>query len=166
MGYVQANLRFDWKIIPKSLPLCSMAKEALFSNLTRSELMSRIRSKGNKSTELRLIQIFKALGIRGWRRNKDLIGRPDFIFPAAKFAVFVDGCYWHGCPQHFKQPKSNAAFWTAKITNNKSRDRRVDKALRSKGWTVIRIWEHSLKKPNRSRLLRQLEALAKIGSTR
>ena len=84
-------------------------------------------------------------------------GKPDFVFPKLKLAVFVDGCFWHGCPKHATWPKTRAAFWLAKITGNKARDRRVNYALRKRGWKVVRIWEHELARKNEPRLLRRLE---------
>jgi len=121
--------------------------------------MSRIKGTGNKETELRLIQIFRRHHIIGWRRKSALPGKPDFIFPKLKTAVFVDGCFWHGCPKHATWPKNRAAFWFAKITGNKTRDRKVNCALRAKGWTVIRIWEHELKHRDEPKLVRRLEKL-------
>src|SRR5687767_3945279 len=94
----------------------------LFSGLTRAELMSRIKSTGNKRTELRLIQFLKQKRIIGWRRKASAFGKPDFVFPKLKLAVFVDGCFWHGCPIHATQPKTNAEFWRAKIARNVARD--------------------------------------------
>jgi len=126
------------------------------SKRRRSELMSRIRGTGNKGTELRLIQVFRTNGISGWRRGSKLPGKPDFVFPKLKTAVFVDGCFWHGCPKHATWPKNRAAFWLAKITGNKARDRRVNRLLRAKGWKVVRIWEHELRRKNETRLLRRL----------
>ena len=127
--------------------------------------MSRIRGSGNKRTELRLIHIFRVAGITGWRRGSKLPGKPDFVFPKLKAAVFVDGCFWHGCPKHGLHSRARAtsapkaAFWLAKITGNKARDRRVNRELRAKGWTVLRVWEHELAKKNLPRLLRRLAAL-------
>lgn len=118
--------------------------------------MSRIRGAGNKNTELRLIQVFRTNDITGWRRGSKLPGKPDFVFSKLKLAVFVDGCFWHGCPKHGTSPKTRASFWLAKITGNKARDRRVNRLLRAKGWKVIRIWEHELKRKNESRMLRRL----------
>ena len=126
------------------------------SKRKRSELMSRVRSHGNKGTELRLIQVFRANGITGWRRGSKLPGRPDFVFPKLKTAVFVDGCFWHGCPKHGTFPKTRASFWLAKITGNKARDRRVNRLLRARGWNVTRVWEHELKRKNEARLLQKL----------
>jgi DNA mismatch endonuclease (patch repair protein) len=73
-----------------------------------------------------------------------VFGKPDFIFRAAKLAVFVDGCFWHGCPKHATKPKSNRSFWATKLSRNKARDVVVTRTLRKLGWRVIRIWEHDL----------------------
>ncbi len=142
-----------------------MASIKLFSGLTRSELMARIRSTGNKATELRLATVFRAQGITGWRRHRALVlvpagrVRPDFVFPRLRVAVFVDGCFWHGCPRHGTQPKQNARFWREKIAVNQTRDRLVNRGLRRAGWRVLRIWEHELSKKNEVRLLMRLERL-------
>jgi DNA mismatch endonuclease (patch repair protein) len=117
-----------------------------FGGLSRSELMARIRGTGNKKTELRMILLFRSFGIKGWRRGSKLTGRPVFVFPREHLAVFVDGCFWHGCPRHFKEPTSNVEFWRKKIAVNRMRDRRVTRTLCREGWTVIRIWEHALRK--------------------
>jgi len=118
--------------------------------------MSRIRSSGNKETELRMIAVFRAHGIVGWRRGSKLPGRPDFVFPTLKTALFVDGCFWHGCPKHATQPKTNAAFWRDKIAANRTRDRRVNSALRKRGWKVVRVWEHELRRRDEAKLLSRL----------
>ena len=116
----------------------------VFTKAKRSDVMSRIRSRGNRDTELRLIALMREHGITGWRRNAPLFGKPDFVFRAAKFAVFVDGCFWHGCPKHGTMPANNRAFWKAKLARNKARDSDVTRALRKAGWKVLRIWEHAL----------------------
>lgn len=131
----------------------------IFSRKKRSAVMAAIRSHGNKGTELRLIEIFRAHGITGWRRGSRLPGRPDFVFPLVKTAVFVDGCFWHGCPKHGTKPKTRAAFWLAKISGNKARDRRVDRLLRAKGWRVVRVWEHALRRRDEARLVGRLKRL-------
>lgn len=123
----------------------------IFSDDKRSDIMSRIRSKGNKTTEMPLLKEMRIAGIKGWRRHVPIrIGsrsvRPDFVFSRHRIAVFVDGCFWHGCPEHGTRPQSNREFWSQKIEANISRDARVNKALRSAGWTVLRFWEHSTKK--------------------
>jgi DNA mismatch endonuclease (patch repair protein) len=128
----------------------------IFTQAKRSAVMSRIRGTGNKATELRLMQIFRANGITDWRRGSKLPGKPDFVFPKLKTAVFVDGCFWHGCPRHATQPKTNAAFWREKIARNRARDRQVNRLLRAKGWKVVRVWEHALKRKDEAKLIRRL----------
>ncbi len=85
--------------------------------------------------------------------------KPDFVFPARKLAVFVDGCFWHGCPLHATQPKQNAEFWRTKIARNQARDRLVTRTLRRAGWRVLRLWEHELTKRNEARLIGRLRRL-------
>jgi len=150
----------------------------VFSKAKRSEVMSRIRSRGNKDTELALARVLRANGIKGWRRqvllklcssrgNEALTGRassrslrildgassrrllqvmPDFVFLKSRTAIFVDGCFWHGCPRHATKPKNNRAFWRRKLASNKRRDRLVNRALRRAGWRVLRVWEHELRR--------------------
>jgi DNA mismatch endonuclease (patch repair protein) len=183
----------------------------IFSKRKRSAVMAAIRSRGNQTTELRLIAVFRAEGIRGWRRQLPLrvtipgniqhstanaqrprgrkaaksgkrlnvessmleVGRlrrapvaaalrvrPDFVFRTRRVAVFVDGCFWHGCPRHYRRPGSRRAFWDAKIARNRQRDREVSRALRRAEWTVLRVWEHELARGNAGRLRRRLAALA------
>jgi DNA mismatch endonuclease, patch repair protein len=122
----------------------------VFSKAKRSEVMSRIRSHGNKETELALIRIFRRERISGWRRHRDLIGKPDFVFERQRVAVFVDGCFWHLCSRCGNLPKSNAEFWKTKLQGNVRRDRVVSHRLRSDGWFVLRIWEHELRMPNKA----------------
>ena len=121
----------------------------VFTKEKRSEVMSRIRSRGNVRTELRLIEIMRGAGITGWRRGQPVLGRPDFVFRRERVAVFVDGCFWHGCPKCYRRPKSNRKFWDAKAARNRARDAEVTRALRRAGWTVVRIWEHALRHPGR-----------------
>jgi len=111
--------------------------------------MSLIRSRGNKATELRLIENFREHGITGWRRNQKLVGKPDFTFRRERVVVFVDGCFWHGCPKCYQRPKSNRKFWDEKIAANRKRDRLVNRELRKLGWHVVRLWQHQLAKPAR-----------------
>jgi len=119
--------------------------------------MSCIRGHGNKDTELALIRLFRLQGITGWRRHRPLLGKPDFVFPKLRLAVFVDGCFWHGCPLHSTKPKNNAAFWDKKLAANKVRDRNVTGILRKEGWRVLRIWEHELTRKNEPRLIRRIK---------
>ena len=122
----------------------------------RSERMSKVRGTGNKTTELRLMRILKAHRINGWRRGSKLVGRPDFVFPVERIAIFVDGCFWHGCPTHGHVPASNAHFWREKIIRNRRRDRKVTRILKSKAWRVLRIWEHELAKKREAKLIKKV----------
>lgn len=133
----------------------------VFTKEKRSEVMSRIRGRGNKDTEIALARLLRAEGITGWRRHTTLVGMPDFAFRRQRVAVFVDGCFWHGCPKHSKMPANNRAFWIKKLTDNKTRDRLVTRTLRKDGWRVIRVWEHDLRNPVRV-LARIREALATV----
>lgn len=123
----------------------------------RSRVMSRVRGRGNRATELQLVRLFRDYKITGWRRNTPLFGKPDFVFPAIRIAVFVDGCFWHGCPKHASWPATNHAFWRKKLEGNLTRDRLVNDTLRAKGWRVIRVWQHELAKNNKGRLVTRLE---------
>jgi len=129
------------------------AIRSLTSDALRTRIMRNNRASGNQSTELRLIELMSEARISGWRRHSMLFGRPDFVFPKARVAVFVDGCFWHGCSCK-RTPTANSAFWVQKVLTNRSRDRRVSRILRDRGWQVIRIWEHQLKKNPRRVLLR------------
>lgn len=121
----------------------------VFTKAQRSELMSRIRSRGNIATELAVVKLFRQHGITGWRRNQNVFGKPDFLFRRNRLALFADGCFWHGCPRCYRRPKSNRKFWDAKIARNRKRDRKVSRELRRLGWRVVRIWGHSLEFPER-----------------
>ena len=129
----------------------------VFTKAKRSEVMSRIRGRGNKDTELALAKLFRAHRITGWRRSQPVFGKPDFVFPKLKLAIFVDGCFWHGCPKHATKPQNNRAFWRRKFSANKARDQIVTRPLRHAGWRVLRMWEHELAKKNETRLLRQIQ---------
>ncbi|SRR6266487_1202666 len=120
-----------------------------FTKAKRSEIMAAIRESGNRSTELKLLEILRRERIAGWRRNVKVRGKPDFVFASRKVALFVDGCFWHGCPLHLRLPSSNRSFWLRKITRNQTRDRETTRELRRRGWHVVRVWEHSLREPRR-----------------
>lgn len=138
----------------------------MFTKAKRSDVMSRIRSRGNKDTELALATLLRRQGFTGWRRQIQIRDsprrgegvrvRPDFVFPKLRLMIFVDGCFWHACPLHATKPKGNAAFWHRKLVANKARDRRVNWALRRAGWRVLRIWEHELTKKQEARLVARL----------
>lgn len=122
---------------------------------TRSKVMSAIRSKGNRSTELVLVDLLRRNKISGWRRHYPIEGKPDFAWIRFKVAVFVDGCFWHGCLCR-RAPKSNLEFWEEKIFKNKKRDRRVTRHLREMGWKVIRVKECQLRDSNK-RIVRRIK---------
>jgi DNA mismatch endonuclease, patch repair protein len=129
----------------------------VFTKAKRSEVMSRIRGAGNKKTELALIAVFRRNHITGWSRNQKLFGKPDFVFRSQRLAVFVDGCFWHGCPKHGTMPANNSVFWKEKLEANKLRDREVTRTLQKHGWKVMRIWEHELKAINAVNLLARIK---------
>jgi DNA mismatch endonuclease, patch repair protein len=117
----------------------------VFTKAKRSDVMSRIRSYGNRSTELRLMKVFRSHRIIGWRRRQRLQGNPDFTFRKQRVCVFVDGCFWHGCPRCYRRPTSNLTYWEQKVERNRSRDRKVNRELHKAGWRVLRIREHELR---------------------
>ena len=139
-----------------------------FTRRKRSAVMSALRSRGNAATELRLLALFRAHSLTGWRRGATLRRKgegprlkafrvkPDFVFRPHRLAVFVDGCFWHGCPRHATSPKTNAAFWRKQISANRTRERLVSRTLRTLGWRVLRIWEHELARKREPRLVRRL----------
>jgi DNA mismatch endonuclease (patch repair protein) len=129
----------------------------------RSRIMAAVRSANTRSTEWKLRSQLITAGVRGWQcQVANLPGKPDFIFPRQKLAVFVDGCFWHACPKHCTYAKglrrttrpfdklrvttkrTGRAFWLGKLAGNIARDRRVNRQLRRQGWRVVRIWEHEL----------------------
>jgi DNA mismatch endonuclease (patch repair protein) len=118
----------------------------VFSKSQRSQIMKAVKSSGNKSTELKLIERFKKSNITGWRRNYKLFGKPDFVFPKERVAIFVDGCFWHGHDCRNTKPANNSHYWRNKIARNQKRDELVSSTLEGKGWRVLRIWECQIKK--------------------
>lgn len=108
----------------------------------RSELMSKVRGKDTEP-ELALRKALWSCGLR-YRLHADLPGKPDLAFLGPRVAVFVDGCFWHGCPEHGSIPESNSEFWERKLERNQQRDEEVSRKLRNDGWTVLRYWEHEI----------------------
>ncbi len=107
--------------------------------------MSKIHGKNTKP-ELFLRRFLWSKGVRGYRIHKKLPGKPDLYFGPEKVAVFIDGCFWHKCPECYRAPKTNKRFWTAKIKRNIARDIQVDVSLREMGIKSIRFWEHEVMK--------------------
>jgi len=112
----------------------------IFSKETRSHIMSKIRSKKTKPE----LAMKEALRGTYMRYQPNMHGNPDFANKSKKVAVFIDGCFWHGCPKCYKEPQSRKEYWVPKIKRNKERDKRYTRELRDVGWTVIRIWEHEV----------------------
>ncbi len=111
----------------------------------RSRQMAAVRSRGNKSTERRLRYALVSEGVSGWTLHPRMIpGNPDFFFPREGLAVFVDGCFWHGCIKCGHLPRTRARFWKAKIARNRARDTETVIRLRSMGYRAVRFWEHEL----------------------
>ena len=134
------------------------------SRKVRSQIMSRIRGTGNERTDKAVASMLRKARIKGWRRHvvirlppttsamsvasdgtkfKPRV-RPDFVFPKQKVALFIDGCFWHGCPRCYTAPKSARAFWKRKVVTNRERDRYQTAALKKLGWRVVRMWEHQI----------------------
>ncbi len=114
------------------------------SKKIRSYNMSRIKGRNTKP-ELMLRKILFQNGVKGYRVNAKLLGKPDIVFGTHRIAVFVDGCFWHKCPKCFNIPSNNRKFWLHKISGNTRRDKLVNKLLAKKGYRVIRIWEHEVR---------------------
>ncbi len=126
----------------------------------RSRNMASIRSKGNSTTERVFLSILRHAGISGWRRHLNLPGKPDFVFRSQRLAIFLDGCFWHGCPRCYRLPQDNRGYWKKKLIGNRRRDRSRSRELQSLGWRVLRIWEHALKSPrSRSQILARVAAI-------
>ena len=116
-----------------------------FSKEVRSNIMSKIRGKDTRPEILLRRAIFRS-GCRYSlkHRFKELNFRPDLVLVSRKTCIFIDGCFWHGCPKCYKEPKSNKKYWIPKIKRNKERDRQQNKFLKKEGWKVIRVWEHQI----------------------
>lgn len=107
--------------------------------------MAAVRGSNNRSTERRLRSALVSAGVRDWKlRPAQTVGHPDFLFLHARLAVFVDGCFWHGCPRCGHVPRVRRAFWQTKIQTNRARDRRTSAKLRRRGFRVVRLWEHEV----------------------
>ena len=128
-----------------------------FTKSQRSQIMAKIKSKNTKP-ETYLRKLLSSRGIR-YRIHYSLDGKPDIVFPSKKIAVFVDGCFWHKCPKCFRLPNSNKEYWSKKIQKNTERDKKINQILESKGWKVLRVWEHEIKKNPEDAINRIIELL-------
>ncbi len=125
--------------------------------------MAKIRGKGNKSTEVRFRMALVRAGVAGWAlHGNGLPGNPDFVFPNSMVAVFVDGCFWHGCPGCGHTPKTHSDFWRAKLTSTMQRDAANVRALRALGYNVLRFWEHELRRDVQETVKRTSALVARI----
>ncbi len=125
----------------------------------RSYNMAQIKSK-NTGPELALRKLLSKNKVRGYRLHSKIFGKPDLVFTKKRLSVFIDGCFWHKCPDCFVKPTSRTKFWKEKIRNNIKRDKEVNKFLEKNNWKFLRIWEHELKKnPEKAclRIIRQLK---------
>lgn len=137
-------------------------------NLTpadRKKTMQAVKGKGTR-LERQLWSMLAGMGLKRWRKNPvGIIGNPDVVFPEARVAIFVDGCFWHKCPHcQRKLPQANREYWERKINRNVELAEAHNKALSEAGWQVVRIWEHELKNPaTRVKLRADLSALCNRG---
>lgn len=114
--------------------------------LTRSEIMARVGSR-DSAAEVALRSALHRQGMRFWKNRRVEGINVDIVFPTSKTAVFIDGCFWHCCPKHGSIPKTNLDYWIPKLKENRSRDQRQTRKLKSQGWNVIRVWEHDCLPP-------------------
>lgn len=113
----------------------------------RSANMARIRSSGT-TPEKRLYQTVRAALGHRWRIDRNVTsmpGRPDVVVPSLRLVIFADGCFFHGCPAHYREPLSNRGYWMPKIAGNIARDKAQRSTLEADGWFVWQVWEHELK---------------------
>ncbi|MCH8490454.1 MAG: DNA mismatch endonuclease Vsr [Oceanicaulis sp.] len=118
----------------------------VFTPAQRSAVMAAVKGRGTKP-EMIVRRLAHALGYRFRLHRKDLPGKPDLVFPGRRAVIFVHGCFWHGhdCARGARQPKQNAAYWSAKIARNKARDAANATALADAGWRVLTVWECQMK---------------------
>jgi len=116
----------------------------VFSKEKRSWVMSRIRSADTKMENLLEVKL-RENAIK-FEKHPKLFGKPDFLIKNKNIVIFIDGCFWHKCPAHYKEPKSRKEFWLPKIEENVKRDKEVNRKLRKEGYKIIRFWEHELEK--------------------
>lgn len=148
---------FGYKEARRQLSLADTKSDA-----ERSRNMAAVRNANTRPETLLRRKVWRTglrfFTSRGWKAltGMKLPGSPDLIFPRARVAVFVDGCFWHGCPLHYTAPEDNNEFWQRKLAQNLKRDREVDAALTEAGWRVVRIWEHELRKTELDKVVENL----------
>jgi DNA mismatch endonuclease (patch repair protein) len=124
----------------------------VLSKTDRSEVMRAIKDR-NTGFELGFRSQLRQAGLP-YKLQSRLPGRPDLVFPAARLAVFLDSCFWHGCRWHCRMPKSNVAYWGKKIARNRLRDKAVNAECTKLGWKVLRLWEHAIRRDPKSCVVR------------
>ena len=124
----------------------------IVSKETRSRMMSNIRAVSH--LEDRISRQLWKMGLRFRRNVRDLEGKPDIAIKKYKIAIFVDSCFWHSCPEHRVMPKTNVEFWRKKLEANKVRDNEVNLYYESRGWNVLRIWEHEFREDFESAVMK------------
>ena len=132
----------------------------MFSDVSpvNAKRMRAVKCRGNKTTEVSFRLALTRAGIKGWKVHpRGLIGKPDFFFPASQLAIFVDGCFWHGCAKCGHIPRVNRPYWSAKIVRNQERDIEKERALKKLGIRVVRFWEHEIQR-NLSACVEKIEA--------
>lgn len=133
----------------------------------RQKAMRAVKGKGT-TPERRLFAMLAGMRLKGWRKNAaDITGKPDVVFSQEHVVIFVDGCFWHGCPhcQRKLKPDSNRQYWERKINRNIELAKSYNQKLLENGWTVIRIWEHELKKPaERLQIRDRIRQAIKVGT--
>src|SRR5262245_52552772 len=112
-------------------------------SLSRSQQMARIRAKNTRLERYLRSALWRG-GLRYRLYARTPAGRPDIVFPKQRVAVFIDGCFWHGCPEHYVFPRTRRDFWLAKLKANVERDQRQMRALSEAGWAAVRVWEHDV----------------------
>ncbi|HEV7681174.1 MAG TPA: very short patch repair endonuclease [Pyrinomonadaceae bacterium] len=144
------------KLLRATLP------DGRFSNVpkVRSLAMAAVKGKHNRTTEIQFRMALVRAGITGWLTHSDLPGKPDVYFSKAKIAIFLDGCFWHGCGRCGHIPKTNNLFWATKIRRTQARDRKTSRLLRKRGVHVIRTWEHTLSNPTQlKKILERIQGI-------
>lgn len=113
------------------------------SKTKRSAIMRAVKGKNTK-IERDFSNLLRARGFRFSKNSKTILGKPDIVFKKQRILVFIDSCFWHGCPKHLRMPSSNKKYWQVKIERNIGRDKEITRKLKHAGWRVIRVWEHAI----------------------
>ena len=163
-----AEGRADPTIADRSATSTEVDVTASWATSLATRRAMQANRRRDTSPELAVRRLVHAAGLRyrvDARPMPAARHRADMIFTRARVAVFVDGCWWHGCPKHYRPPTSNAAYWAGKVTRNRERDRLADEALSAAGWAVIRIWEHEPAEPAAQRIVAAVRGSTEPGDS-